>query len=104
MPNCNFFKEQYKKKKKQTSINLDLKRKLVSTDNICTFLFSVTLKTLLEVWTCALGCLIPIEIQNIITGIIVTDGKISDLHKTYLRGQSYQSCFKPLIGGIGFKV
>lgn len=58
------------KENKQTSINLDFKGKFlpaqISTDNICAFLFSVTLRTLLEVWTCALGCLIPIEIQNII--------------------------------------
>lgn len=51
------------KENKQTSINLDFKGKFlpaqISTDNI-------TLRTLLEVWTCALGCLIPIEIQNII--------------------------------------
>lgn len=41
------------KENKQTSINLDFKGKFlpaqISTDNICAFLFSVTLRTLLEV-------------------------------------------------------
>ena len=48
-----FLKNYIRKKNKQTSINLDLEGKFlpaqISTDNICAFLFSVTLRTLFEV-------------------------------------------------------